>query len=110
MQCPKCQHDMIESHNGWLCLNCGHLEPNAHAKPLVAQAAPAAPGLPPSAPSKQPERLPGMYGLYLAGLALFDVPADMPNAQLRGLPPQVGGLHLVGVAGRGFVERGYDQR
>src|ERR1700756_945305 len=35
MQCPKCQHEMIESRNGLLCLNCGHIEPNAHTKPLT---------------------------------------------------------------------------
>jgi hypothetical protein len=26
MKCSNCSHDMIQSHAGWLCISCGHIE------------------------------------------------------------------------------------
>ena len=39
MKCPKCQHDMVQSKAGWLCLSCGYAET---IKPVNAAVVPAA--------------------------------------------------------------------
>jgi hypothetical protein len=57
MTCSQCQHAMIASAHGWMCLECGHLEgsksaakPKASKPVVVAQDTPAA-DKPPQAPA-----------------------------------------------------------
>lgn len=104
MKCPKCQADMIQAKDSWLCMNCGHLEtgeaiptPTVNAKtkvpvtlvkPVEAAPVPApAPVIPPrkELPTPSPEPEPRE-----------SVPVESPT--MSKFPPSASSLHPAGPA------------